>query len=120
MKIIAVSDEGTETDITEGVQVLYDTVLQSMDWSSGFLDYEEQSAVIRTGMACGFPDAEKHLESIQRAKLAEEKRQEQQVRRDAERRARIEETRASWQDVAPRLAGLPVPVGSASIVVFRP
>ena len=108
MKIIATRDDGTTTDITEGVQVLYDTVLQSMDWSSGFLDHEEQSGIIRTGIACGFPDAEKYLESIQKQKLAEEKRQAEVVRRQAEQRRKAEETRASWQDIRANLAGLPI------------
>ena len=120
MKIIATRDDGTTTDITEGVQTLYDHVLGSLDWQSNFFDYEEQAAVIRTGIACGFPDAEKYLEGIQKAKLAEEKRQEEQVRRRAEQRRKAEETRASWQDIGPKLIGLRTDEHGVVHGVFRP
>jgi hypothetical protein len=40
-KAYHVSDDGTYTDITEGVQALYDLVISSMDWGSGFWSYED-------------------------------------------------------------------------------
>lgn len=41
-------------DITEGVKTLFDHVLSSMDWGSGFLSQEETENVLRVGVACGF------------------------------------------------------------------
>lgn len=51
-------------DLTEAVKVLYDHVVNSMDWGSGFLDHEEQHRVYDIGKALGFelPDMECHRE----------------------------------------------------------
>ena len=43
------ADDGTETDITEGVQALYDLVISSMDWGSGFWTYEDALPVAQVG-----------------------------------------------------------------------
>lgn len=40
--------------ITADVARLYDLVVSSMDWGSGFLDTEEMHAVARLGRLCGF------------------------------------------------------------------
>lgn len=42
------------TDITEDIAKLYDLVIGSMDWGSGFLDTEDYEAVIKVGILCGF------------------------------------------------------------------
>lgn len=49
-------------DLTEAVKVLYDHVVNSMDWGSGFLDHEEKHRVYDVGKALGFelPDMECH------------------------------------------------------------
>ncbi|MGA8330432.1 MAG: hypothetical protein WB777_14185 [Mycobacterium sp.] len=46
-------------DITEGVQALYDLVINSMDWGSGFLSYEDALPVSVIAHACGFGDADR-------------------------------------------------------------
>ena len=46
---------GDEThDITEGVQVLYDLAIGSMDYGSGFWNYEDAKPVADLGKLCGF------------------------------------------------------------------
>lgn len=54
MKITVTHDDGATHDITEGVQVLYDHMANSMDWGSGFLDFEEVQAIRTLGYQCGF------------------------------------------------------------------
>lgn len=56
MRILARHDDGTETDITLGVQTAYDIATSSLDWGSGLLDYEEQIELLRLAKACGFTD----------------------------------------------------------------
>lgn len=41
-------------DITDGVRAMYDHLVASMDWGSGFLDTEEVGAVLRVALACDF------------------------------------------------------------------
>ena len=48
------ADDGHETDITEGVQALYDLVLSSMDWGSGFWTEEDARPVAVIGRLLGF------------------------------------------------------------------
>lgn len=50
----AILAEDNQCDITEGVQVAYDTCLASMDWGSGFLDNDEMAAIIQLGIYMGF------------------------------------------------------------------
>jgi hypothetical protein len=47
-----------DIDITEGVKALYDLVLSSMDWGSGFWTAEDAAPVAVVARACGFGDAE--------------------------------------------------------------
>lgn len=56
--IHAVPLDGDPTDITEGVQALYDLVIQSMDWGSGFLSIEDVEPIAKLAKACGFSGAE--------------------------------------------------------------
>jgi hypothetical protein len=56
MKVILTADDGTERDITEHFRLLYDTVIASMDWGSGFLDLQEMLQVVQVGAAAGFAD----------------------------------------------------------------
>lgn len=48
------AEDGTETDITEGVQALYDLVISSMDWRSGFWTGEDALPVAVLGRLLGF------------------------------------------------------------------
>lgn len=51
------------TDITSSVQILFDTVLSSMDWGSGFLDTEEIHAVVKLAIHMGWkvPELDAHF-----------------------------------------------------------
>lgn len=91
MKITVTHDDGTTTDVTEGVQVAYDAVRSSLDWGSGFLDTEEVDAVVGLAVACRFPDFEELVEEVRRDREAEEKRQ-------AEGLLRLEQARRQEQD----------------------
>jgi hypothetical protein len=61
---IELVDGDTRTDITEGVKVLYDNVVGSMDWGSGFLGYDEELAILKLAAACGFIHNEEVLEKL--------------------------------------------------------
>lgn len=52
------AEDGTETDITEGVQALYDLVISSMDWGSGFWSAEDALPVAKVGHLLGFAQIE--------------------------------------------------------------
>lgn len=61
---VYVRDGDGETDITEGVQALYDLVIGSMDWGSGFWTAEDAAPVAKLARACGFEragEAERYL-----------------------------------------------------------
>jgi hypothetical protein len=48
------ADDGTETDITNAVQILWDGVIGSLDWGSGFWAAEDAGAVAWIGQLFGF------------------------------------------------------------------
>jgi hypothetical protein len=48
------ADDGTETDITEAVTILWDGVISSLDWGSGFWDAEDAAAVAWIGQLFRF------------------------------------------------------------------
>ncbi len=54
MKVTLQSDDGRDYDITEHFQVMYDQLVQSLDWGSGFLDANEALIVMQAGAAAGF------------------------------------------------------------------
>lgn len=83
VRVFARTEDGTETDITEGVQALYDLVLNSMDWGSGFLTAEDARPVALLARACGFgkaAEAERYLRDREHS----EQQQEFMRRRTAE------------------------------------
>ena len=53
-RVLHVAEDGTRTDVTEGVQAMYDLVTGSMDWGSGFLSYEDAVPVGAVARLCGF------------------------------------------------------------------
>lgn len=63
-KIVAIQEDGSQKDITEGVQICYDLLRQSLDWGSGFLDVDEVDAVIRLAHDSGFADFEELIKSV--------------------------------------------------------
>lgn len=69
MQIFIKQSDGTEHDITEGVQALYDLLLHSMDWGSGFLTAEDAVPVYRLAKLCGFKgleEAEKYIRFLRK------------------------------------------------------
>jgi hypothetical protein len=66
--------DGTETDITEGVQALYDLVISSMDFRSGFWTAEDAVPVAQLARLLGF----EQREQIERY-LAEQLHSEEQA-----------------------------------------
>jgi hypothetical protein len=61
--ITATKPDGTTEEITEGVQVLYDLLIHSMDWGS-FLTIEDVMPVARIAHFCGFKGHEEVDEYI--------------------------------------------------------
>lgn len=54
VRAFARQPDGTETDITEGVQALYDLVVSSMDFRSGFWTAEDARPVALLARVLGF------------------------------------------------------------------
>lgn len=54
VRVVAHLPDGSEINVTEGVQVLYDTVIGSMDWGSGFLSAEDAQPIVQVARTCGF------------------------------------------------------------------
>jgi len=63
-RIVAIQEDGSHKDITEGVQICYDLLRQSLDWGSGFLDTEEVDAVVRLANDAGFADFENLIREV--------------------------------------------------------
>lgn len=57
----AVTKDGAAHDITRELAVMYDAIVGSMDWGSGFLDIEDVEALLRIGALCGFESGEYDL-----------------------------------------------------------
>jgi len=74
VRMFACDDDGTETDITEGVQALYDLVISSMDWGSGFWTVEDATPVAKLARVCGF----EHADEAERYLREQEHSEEQQ------------------------------------------
>ncbi len=53
-KFVFVADDGAQDDVTEGVRALYDLVLSSMNWGSGFWSYEDALPVAEIARLAGF------------------------------------------------------------------
>lgn len=54
MKVTLINDDGREFDVTEHFQVMYDNLVGSMNWGSGFLDGNDALIVMQAGAAAGF------------------------------------------------------------------
>lgn len=85
MIVVVRSDDGAEVDITEGVKCLYDMVIGSMDWGSGFWTVEDALPVAEVARACGFPNVD-------------------EVDAYLAARARDEQTRKEWRENAEKNA----------------
>ena len=95
--------DGTETDVTEGVQVLYDTVIASMDWGSGFLTVEDAEPIVAVAKACQFNGWEAAQEYVD-AQRASPEQVELQHRRNLDLQRRF---RREWNLIGTNLSGMP-------------
>jgi hypothetical protein len=68
MRIEVHYDDGKSVDVTHAVQIVYDSLLGSMDFGSGFLDLEELQALDELAVAAGFERPEGIVEQIARAR----------------------------------------------------
>lgn len=57
-RVVAHRADGTEIDVTEGVQALYDLAVGSMDFGSGFWTVDDAVPVRDLANACGFDGKE--------------------------------------------------------------
>lgn len=83
---VARDDATGSVDITEGVQIMYDTILASLDWQSGFLGVEELEALAKVGEACGFESIEEVYRKINIEKAEAARQQELRDRAAARER----------------------------------
>lgn len=63
---ITATVDGETADITEAVAAIYDLVIQSLNWGSGFLTMEDALPMAVLGRVCGFQEsaeAERYLRS---------------------------------------------------------
>lgn len=56
--ITATKPDGTTVDVTEHVSAIYDLVIGSLDFGSGFLSYEDAVPLAELARLCGFEDSE--------------------------------------------------------------
>lgn len=91
VRVFARQPDGTETDITEGVQALYDLVLNSMDWGSGFLTAEDARPVALLARTCGFEKADEAERY-----LRDQEHSAQQVEFISRRKAEIDTAGPGW------------------------
>jgi hypothetical protein len=54
MIVTLTDDAGQVHDVTAHFRLLFDTCVNSLDWGSGFLDFEETSQIVEAGMLAGF------------------------------------------------------------------
>lgn len=66
---------GERVDITVGVQALYDLVLSSMDWGSGFLSLEDAIPVADIARICGFEGSDEAERYVEEERRKDEKRE---------------------------------------------
>ncbi len=76
-KFAHIADDGTQTDVTEGVQALYDLVISSMDWGSGFWSYEDALPVAQIARLAGFDRCDEAEQYVREALHSKESREYQ-------------------------------------------
>lgn len=69
--IVAKLSDGTEVDVTEGVQVLYDLVVGSMDFGSGFLTEEDAVPLANIAEVCGFERSDEAFRYLREVRITE-------------------------------------------------
>lgn len=62
MSTIIFRDLDKEIDITEEVKMLFDSVIHSVDWGSGFLDNQEMKQVLKIGKLLDATSTEQMLD----------------------------------------------------------
>lgn len=67
--VVARAKDGTETDVTEAVQALYDHMTGSLDWGSDFYTVEDVVPVAELAELCGFVGMEKAQRYLREARI---------------------------------------------------
>lgn len=111
--IVVRSESGEESDVTEGVQCLYDMYMATMDIGSGFICMEEALAIHALAVACGFQNIEE-IEKYVAEKILNHKEQEW---RKLNPKATGTEAKAARELGFP---GIPDPPQSANAVESQP
>lgn len=81
MKITVTHDDGETVDITEGVQVVYDSMFSWMASASGYLDHEEAKTLAHLSKSCRFSDAEERQADVEATGLYAASQRERELRR---------------------------------------
>lgn len=92
--ILAQLPDGSTVNVTEGVQTLYDHVISSMDWGSGFLTKEDAIPIAEIARVCGFEsseEAERYIHSM-----------EEEERRRAAAKIKVEEAAREREELLAR------------------
>lgn len=79
--VVARDVNGNEVNVTEGVQALYDLVISSMDWGSGFWTVDDAAPVLKIAQTCGFAGFEEAQRYVDDQRQSDEQRAFLQSRR---------------------------------------
>lgn len=71
--VIHRAEDGTETDVTEALQALYDLAVGSSGWGSGFWSAEDAEPVALMARTCGFEEVDEITKYIQDRREHEER-----------------------------------------------
>jgi hypothetical protein len=77
-RLVAIAPDGATTDVTEHVGAIYDLVIQSMDFGSGFLTAEDAVPLAELGRLCGYGMVEEAEKYLAEARAQEERERERE------------------------------------------
>lgn len=80
--------DGSTVDVTEHVGAIYDLVIQSMDFGSGFLTSEDAEPLAELGEMCGFARCDEAKRYLDEARRQEERQARTRQRLREKRQAR--------------------------------
>lgn len=92
-RIIAHPRSGGELDVTEDLVSILDALMQTMDWSSGFLNREDVEAVDKLTALLKF-----NIDEKQQQRWEEERKAREQAERDEEEWRRLRPIREAERD----------------------
>lgn len=97
MKIVAIHEDGTEIDVTEGVTTAFNVVTDSDEWYDAELPSRTGDAILALARACNLGDHDQLADDVQTMRRKEEERAAYAAKRakEAEDRAKEAEDRAT-------------------------